>query len=60
MRIPVTDDVKRLMSVFKPYLVRSFPNNYLSDDATEEAKEAFRKFTEIGRKQKEEEISLMF
>ena len=60
MRIPVTDEVKELMAIFKPYFVPSYPNNHLTDDAPEEAKKAFERFMEIGRKQREEMRAFMF
>lgn len=60
MRIPVTDEELALMARFKPYLVASLPKNYLTDDAPEDAKKAFERFLEIGRKKKEEKLALMF
>ena len=60
MRIPVTDEEMKLMEIFDPYFVHAYPNNHLTDDAPEEAKKAFERFMEIGRKQQEEMLAFMF
>lgn len=60
MRIPVTDEELKLMATFEPYFVHAYLNNHLTDDAPEEAKKAFERFLEIGRKQKEEMLAFMF
>ena len=59
MRTPVTDEELGLMARFEPYLVHSYPKNYLTDDAPEDAKKAFERFIEINRKEQEEIFALM-
>ncbi len=60
MRIPPTEEELKLMEIFDPYFVASYPEGYLTDDAPEEAQKAFERFMEIGRKKKEEMLAFMF
>ena len=57
MRLESSPEMDKLYDLAKPYLKRNKNGTYIPDDAPEEAKEAFKKWRELSKKQYDEEVS---
>lgn len=58
MRLVPTPEMKRLEKIFDPYIKRNNKGDYMPDDAPEEAKEAYKKWRELKKKEYDEAIAL--